>query len=273
MELSSTAPLKYQSVMQSKLSLLEGKRYQPKIKLEFSRKNYTVKTASTASDYREAFRLRFDVFYGEKIGVAKPLTQGFDCDFFDNLADLLVLQDNDTGETVGTYRLLSSQNSSQFYSQTEFDLSLFLLEHKNVLEMSRACIHPQYRNGITLSLLWMGVMEYARLSGAEFLFGCSSIWTSDTEVVASLLTHLKNEEFHSERYQIAPLNRYHAILNERPADAILCKDFLPPLLSFYLRAGAKVYGEPAYDHEFGCFDLLTILDVGNIQDKYRRRYC
>jgi putative hemolysin len=86
----------------------------------------SVHLARSSSEIREAQRLRFRVF-GEEMGArlsgAEP---GLDEDAFDPYCDHLVVTDEDTGEVVGTYRILSGLTAKRlggFYSDQEFDLS------------------------------------------------------------------------------------------------------------------------------------------------------
>ena len=49
-------------------------------------------------------------------------------------------------------------------------------------------------------------------------------------------------------------------------------DIVTEISESYLKAGAKVYGKPAYDHEFRCSDFLTILDIKSMSEKHRNKY-
>lgn len=45
----------------------------------------------------------------------------------------------------------------------------------------------------------------------------------------------------------------------------------PPLLSGYLRMGAWVCGEPAYDPDFGVADFFTVIDRERANTRYLDR--
>jgi putative hemolysin len=47
---------------------------------------------------------------------------------------------------------------------------------------------------------------------------------------------------------------------------------IPALIQSYILAGAKFYGEPALDEEFGCFDFFMMLKVSEMSRLFRRRY-
>lgn len=52
---------------------------------------------------------------------------------------------------------------------------------------------------------------------------------------------------------------------DRPPEADL-----PPLIRGYLRAGALVCGEPAWDPEFSTADFLMLIAVDNVSGRYAR---
>jgi putative hemolysin len=47
---------------------------------------------------------------------------------------------------------------------------------------------------------------------------------------------------------------------------------IPPLLKGYLRAGAVVCGEPAFDVEFGTADVLVLLETAHMTARYQQHY-
>jgi len=47
---------------------------------------------------------------------------------------------------------------------------------------------------------------------------------------------------------------------------------MPPLIKGYIRLGAMVCGEPAWDPEFNCADFLIWLSFRDIQPRYARRF-
>jgi putative hemolysin len=46
----------------------------------------------------------------------------------------------------------------------------------------------------------------------------------------------------------------------------------PPLLKGYIRLGAKICGEPAYDARFRTADFLTLLDCQAMSSSYAKRF-
>ena len=47
---------------------------------------------------------------------------------------------------------------------------------------------------------------------------------------------------------------------------------IPPLVKGYLRAGAWICGEPAWDPEFDCADFFMLLPIARIEARYARHF-
>lgn len=236
--------------------------------------DFTIKVASTLEDIKKAQSLRHQVFLEE--GLGKTHETGLDFDDYDKIADHLVIIDNTTGLAVGTYRLIHSEFSNVFYSQGEFLLDEFLKIPGGKLEMGRACIHENYRTGRTMDLLWQGLSKYINESRARYLFGCSSFFTTDAHYIFAIMKSLSNDGKMKSTYNISPTPEYYwPQSDELYASAAPIAGYskeLPPLLRSYLNAGSHVHGFPAYDKDFLCFDLFTILDMTTLNKKYAARY-
>jgi putative hemolysin len=247
--------------------------FRPKVSFAFDKGNYTVKTVENWTELEQVLRLRHEVFHKEFMG--KTLALGMDFDRFDSVGDHLVIVDRESGKIVGTYRLICSQFSKSFYSASEFGLDEFLQVPGVKLEMSRACIHKDFRDGVVISLLWRGLIQYVQAVKADYLFGLASIRTMDQNDVGSIYQYLNANGFLSKEFSITAVPSYTMPGGEALATAGSPdngKALIPPLLNSYLRAGAKVCGLPALDESFECVDFLTVLRMKDISKLYDRRY-
>ncbi len=236
---------------------------------------YTIKTAETSKEFADTLKLRSDVFLREFAG--QPEIDIIDTDPIDRFADFLIIVDKETSETLASYRLIHSDFSEEFYSQSEFILSQFLNSKGRKLELSRACIRADKRSsGIFLHLLWKGLARYIQLSGASKLFGCSSVQTLNLGEIVNLYHTLRDSGALSQEFSIEATSQYRMVdskgILRLPRRADVNAPALPPLLMGYIKAGAKVHGEPAYDHDFQCLDLFTILDCEKEPSAFLRRY-
>jgi putative hemolysin len=62
-----------------------------------------------------------------------------------------------------------------------------------------------------------------------------------------------------------PLREVHPI-------ASLASPRIPPLIKGYLRLGAWIGGEPAWDPDFGTADLFVILPLARMNAQYARHF-
>lgn len=256
-----------------KLLYLKLRAFKPKIQFEIEQNGYLIKTATTVQELEEVLKLRYQVFIRE--GLNKKTFMGVDFDRYDLLADHVLVKDLENNITIGTYRLLCSKFTSDFYSQNEFHLDLFLKSPGIKLELGRACIHPFYRNGMSLNLVWKGLGKYARLTRADYLFGCASVHTMDPKLSMALFHHMKEQlGYH---FDIQPTSKFSFKEEEIRGDhgmfsSVELEAKLPSLLKSYIKAGAQIHGLPAVDKDFDCIDFMTILNIPSMSEKYRTRY-
>ncbi|MDI3503305.1 MAG: hypothetical protein PWP64_241 [Candidatus Cloacimonadota bacterium] len=267
--------------MVAMLSILTRKRmknFRAHIPIMIEKKNFVVKTANTREELYAALKLRHDVFLFELL--KKRKRSGLDKDKFDQLCDHLIIVDKRNNMLIGTYRLQSSRFKQKWYTATEFHMKQINRLPGTKLELGRACVHPDYRNGITIALLWEGISAYIKASGANYLFGCSSIKTTDRKQIHNIYHYLLQNGHLSNEHHVRPRTRFKIRgtirqLQSNPDSTLInaaqMKDIIPSLLASYLKAGAKVYGSPALDKNFKCIDFLTLLDVSHLQEKVLRK--
>lgn len=243
-------------------------KFRQKIALNESTENFLLKTAENPFELRQALKLRHEVFYKELQN--KETADHLDVDDLDLVCDHLLIIDKQSGRVVGTYRLISSLFSSRFYSEGEFEIQEILRQPGNKLELGRACIHQDFRNGAIINLLWKGICQYVKQTDAKYIFGCASVQTTDTAVAGRLFAQLRAQGLSPSEYNVRPTEAYRADI---PALASLdTGDELPALVKSYILAGAKFYGEPALDQDFECFDFFMMLKTEEMSRLFRRRY-
>lgn len=220
-----------------------------------------MRLAESADDVRKAQRLRFEVFnleLGEGLAASHALER--DVDAFDDVCDHLIVEQIATGEVVGTYRLQTGAvavANRGYYSEREFDFSVYKPLRAEMIELGRACVHAEHRNFNLLHLLWRGIANYAIAHRARFLVGCSSLTSQDPREGAGIYRQLRRKHLVRTAWQTFP----------QPVFGFPCETTapaaaeLPKLFRAYLSIGAKICGPPAIDREFGTIDFLTLLDL------------
>ncbi len=231
----------------------------------------TLSVACTPEEVREVQRLRYKVFI-EAMGLSALESQdGLDKDEFDLYCDHLIVRDSKTLKVVGTYRVMSphaARRMGRFYSEQEFDLGRLDNLRGSMAEAGRACIHPDYRSGGVIMLLWAGLAAFMKKEHCDYLIGCASISLADGGHNAAALYHaLADTHLAPPEYRVVPRLPF-PIDGREPGH----KPQVPPLIKGYIRGGAWVCGEPAWDPDFHCADLFLLLPLAKLDSRYARHY-
>jgi len=237
------------------------------------KQQFTTSLARTESEVREAQRLRYKVF-AEEMGAKMPgQEERIDQDRYDRYCDHLLVRDTDTNEVVGTYRILSPDQAKKaggYYSEGEFDLSRLDHLRDSMVEVGRSCVHPDYRNGAVISLLWSGLAKYMLGHGYEYLMGCASVSMADGgHAAASLYNNLRVDNMSPIEWRVFP--RCALPLDKLTRESSVSAP-LPPLLKGYLQAGAYICGDPAWDPDFNTADFLVLLPMSKVNRRYARHF-
>ena len=134
--------------------------------------------ARNLDEVREAQRLRHAVFAGEMGARLSTSVPGHDIDLFDDYCEHLLVRDADSGQVVGTYRVLTpaqARRAGSTYSDTEFDLTRLRMLRDRMVELGRSCVHPDHRHGGVILALWGALFEFMERNGLDTMIGCASI--------------------------------------------------------------------------------------------------
>ncbi|NLF55800.1 MAG: GNAT family N-acetyltransferase [Thauera phenolivorans] len=234
-------------------------------------RNIHVGLATCETEILEAQKLRYRVFAEEMGARLCSRTPGVDRDLYDPWCEHLIVRDEDAGRIVGTYRILSpaaARKVGGYYTENEFDLTRLQHLRSRIVEIGRSCIDAEYRSGAVIAMLWSGLARYMRDNDYDYLIGCASVSMADGGHNAASLynrlreTHLAPLEYHVFPRCPLPLDQLRTDLE---AEA-------PPLIKGYLRAGAWICGEPAWDPDFNTADLPILMPMGKIEGRYARHF-
>ncbi|MBA5778782.1 GNAT family N-acetyltransferase [Stappia sp. F7233] len=249
--------------------------------------------ARNVREVRKAQELRYTVFYEEMSAIADAETQALRRDFdpFDAICDHLLVVDHDVVErskpfqrkkpqVVGTYRLLRQEVAERhggFYSTGEYDLQPVIDSHPNLrfLELGRSCVLKPYRNKRTVELLWQGIWAYVLMNRIDVMIGCASIEGTDPDRLASQLSFLHHHARAPEDWRVSAVEDRYVEMNRLPREAVDQRQALrelPPLIKGYLRLGAYIGDGAVIDHQFGTTDVLIVLPVSALNERYVNYY-
>jgi putative hemolysin len=235
----------------------------------------SVSLARTASDIEDAQRLRYKVFadeMGARLDSSDEINgnSGLDSDEFDDWCEHLIVRDEDTLRVVGTYRILPPHRAhklGKLYSESEFDLARLAHLRPSLIEVGRSCVHRDYRSGTTVLLLWAGLARYMKAAGYRHLIGCASASLADGGAQAAWVRDELQRHLSAPEYRVFP---HHPFPHERFARANTGE--IPPLIKGYLRLGAQICGEPAWDPDFNTADFFVWMCMDNMNLRYARHF-
>lgn len=241
---------------------------------------FRIRMADTPDLLRAAQSLRYDVFVDE-LGARGDMVDHaarLEIDGFDDLCDHMLLID-DTADTVaGVYRLIRAEHANdagRFYSEDEYDISPLKASGRRLLELGRSCLHPNYRGGSAMHILWNGLANYVAKHDIEVLFGVASFHGTDTQALAEPLSLLHHR--HLAREDLRPTVRApHGVtmdlMPEAKIDRRAAMVQTPSLIKAYLRLGGMV-GQGAWvDHVFNTTDVCLIMDINGMTARQRQIY-
>lgn len=248
---------------------------------ESTRKNrYTVTLAKNASEIEEAQRLRYQVFF-EEMGATTSLAAAqaksgvaLDIDEYDADCEHLLVRDDGSGQVVGCYRIMRPETARRrgaFYADSEFDLSRLNHLRHNTAEVGRACIHPDFRSGSVIMLLWSGLAQFMVENRYQYLIGCASINLSDghDNALAVYREMIKNNLAPAE-YRVFPRHAYPVDVSQTVEPIAPAR--IPPLLKGYARLGAWIGGAPTWDTDFNTADLFVLLPITRLPANYSKHF-
>jgi putative hemolysin len=272
-----TMPLSY-------IDLPRGSLHQPCLKTrsisvttknESARRRLVVEWAQNLDQVRAAQRLRYQVFAIEMGARLQTPIAGHDVDVFDDFCEHLLIRDEISLQIIGTYRVLTPAQAKRIggtYSDTEFDLSNLNIFRDRMVELGRSCVHQDHRDGGVIMALWAALAEFMTRNELDVMIGCASIpmlhqGAIGGEVAASIWHKLKKDHLAPAHQWVTPklplpIKQWSKQLDLEP----------PGLIKGYLRLGAKILGEPAWDPDFNTADLPMLMRIADMPTRYRKHF-
>lgn len=243
---------------------------------------FQTRLASSPEDLRAAQRLRYDVFVEELGGGGAGVDHAnrLETDEYDPVYDHLLLEDLALPEprVVGVYRLMPGSRVAEigaFYTEGEYDISPLRHGGRELLELGRSCLHPDYRGGTALAEMWSALAGYVLSRKIEILFGVASFHGTDVSALAQPLSHLHDRHLAPPDLRVIARTEHARrmdILPPEEIDRVAAVKAIPALIKGYLRLGGFV-GEGAFvDHAFNTTDVCLVIDVNRMSKTHRGFY-
>ena len=236
----------------------------------FGKPELFVGLARDEDEIRAAQWLRYQVFAEEMGAQLHSDVPGLDVDPFDAFCRHLIVRDRRNGEVVACMRVLLDSDArlaGSFYSETEFELGALITAPGRVMEIGRVCVHPEYRGGMVVSMLWAGLARFFQVTEYNRIIGCASIpLGGDGAGAMAAFAALAEPYMAPEEFRVRP--KLPLPLRDGPVPAAR----IPALLLAYMRLGAKICGEPCWDPDFNTADLVVLLNPADLRQRYAKRF-
>lgn len=227
---------------------------------------YEVLTADCDEDMRQAQRLRWLCFVGQRAG--QPITESLDADDYDDRATHILIRESATGQLVAGFRMLTLSGGSQIgdsYSARHYNLSRLHEFSGRMAEIGRFCIHPERKDPDILRLAWGALARHVDEQGIEMLFGCSSFVGTDTHGYEDAFAMLRERHLAPKRWlprvKAPKVFRFARALRLRQADPRAAMVAMPPLLRSYLAMGGWVSDHAVVDNQLDTLHVFTGLEI------------
>ncbi len=246
-----------------------------------------VRLTTNEKDIRAAQALRYKIFVEEMGATLSPSAMALELDFdaYDKYCEHFILVDTSivgdiNEQIIGTYRILSQRVADQhdgFYSQNEFDINALTKRHsdKRFVELGRSCVLKEYRTRRSVELLWQGIWAFAGQHEIDVMFGCASFFGGVPAAHAHALSFLYHYAKTSDEWNVTANPAIAHEIDLMPKEAIVTKQVfaaLPPLIKGYLRLGASFAPQAVIDKDFNTTDVLVMLPVSQISERYIKHY-
>ena len=248
---------------------------------DFFKPSFNVKLAESRGEVKLAQKLRYKVFFSERIKNPIYNIGNFrrDSDKFDNYADHIIVTHKKSKfsktRVVGTYRLLKqsvAEKKSGFYSCDEFNLDNLLNSgvYDNMLELSRSCISYKFRNKNVLKLMWKEIYNYINRNNIDALFGTASFLSTNINKIEDQLIYLNNYHKMSGNITVSALPKCRLNIDYQKNINVNIKliSKLPTLIKAYIKFNASIGTGAVIDNKFKTTDVFVFLPIEKINKEY-----
>lgn len=250
-----------------------------KCNLGFHVGSFCVRLARTAQEIQQFQALRYLVFVQEW-GARLAHDHQREWDAYDDVCDHLVVVDETIQQVIGGYRLTRREHAQavgQFMCENEYVMTPIVTSGLCVAELSRACVHPQYRSRGVMALLWRGMAQYFRSFAIDVVFGAVSFPGVDAYTYAQELSYLHHYHLAPRPYRPYAYGP-HAVslpltpMPDDPREAASVFHRLPALVKGYARLGGWFAQGAFVDHSFGSVDMCVVLRTDQLTQRYAAHY-
>ena len=180
-------------------------------------------------------------------------------DALEDLCDHLLVRARDTGQVVGTCRVLRPSRAKRaggLRIERAFDFSSLAPLRDGMVELSECCIDPAVRSGPVMMLMWSALARYLACRGLRHAVGSVALPLADGgHYAAGAWRAVARHHLAPDKLRLRP--RAPMAIEALPEGA---DPVLPPLVKGWLRAGGLLLGEPNVHPGGSHADMPMLLD-------------
>ena len=193
---------------------------------------------------------------------------GLDEDKFDAMSDhCLIFDKKNSDRLVLVFRLRTFSRMEDIlcsYSAQHYDLTKLTDLPFKPMEIGRLCIDQQGSDPFLLLSAFSYLRSLVSSSQIDLIFGCTSFSGADNPRHLATLSSLEKTQLADSMFPIKKKSSSVLYIKQKIISAttnIKAKNFLPPLLKFYLRLGGKVSDHAVIDKDLDTLHVFTYVDL------------
>ena len=193
---------------------------------------------------------------------------GLDEDKFDAISDhCLIFDKKNSDRLVLVFRLRTFSRMEDIlcsYSAQHYDLTKLRDLPFKPMEIGRLCIDQQGSDPFLLLSAFNYLRSLISSHQIDFIFGCTSFAGVDNPRHLASLGSLEKNQFADSMFPIEKKSPSVLYIKKEILGATKnkkAKNFLPPLLKFYLRLGGKVSDHAVIDRDLDTLHVFTYVNL------------
>ena len=193
---------------------------------------------------------------------------GLDEDKFDAISDhCLIFDKKNSDRLVLVFRLRTFSRMEDIlcsYSAQHYDLTKLIDLPFKPMEIGRLCIDQQCSDPFLLLSAFNYLRSLISSHQIDFIFGCTSFAGVDNPRHLVSLSSLEKNQLADSIFPIEKKSPSVLYIKREILGATKnkkAKNFLPPLLKFYLRLGGKVSDHAVIDRDLDTLHVFTYVDL------------
>ena len=221
---------------------------------------YRIEFGKSDANRLKAQKFRQKIFRNSEIGL--------DEDQFDAISDhCLIFDKKNSDRLVLVFRSRTFSSMKDIlcsYSAQHYDLTKLTDLPFKPMEIGRLCIDQQGSDPFLLLSAFNYLRSVVSSLQIDLIFGCTSFSGADDPGHLATLSSLKKSQIADSMFPIKKksssiLYSKQNIIGARKIKKT--KNFLPPLLKFYLRLGGKVSDHAVIDRDLDTLHVFTYVDL------------